>query len=199
VSFQPKPLNPDATEKESDPALKEGSLLTNVFNRVARSYFYTLQQYFNRKTPMGEVSAEVLESTKNTILEYEKLMTKFEFHNVMNLMDSYIRNINKVWVANMREAETSNNDELRFKTMIDTLHMLRAAAVLMHPIAPTGTEMILEYFNLNPDMAARFWSWDRIFDTVYDFIIDKENHRFKILEPQTDFFKKHLSQLTINN
>ncbi|MBR6386606.1 MAG: class I tRNA ligase family protein, partial [Ruminococcus sp.] len=34
VSFQPKPLDPDADEKESDPVTKEGFLLSNVFNRI---------------------------------------------------------------------------------------------------------------------------------------------------------------------
>ena len=95
VSFQPKPLNPKAKESEGDPALKEGNLLTNVLNRLARSCFYTTQKYFDGKMPVGQVSEEVLKESEDTILEYEQLMYKFEFHNVMNLLDSYIRNANK--------------------------------------------------------------------------------------------------------
>ena len=41
VSFKPKPLDPTADEKVGDPVLKEGNLLTNVFNRAIRSCFYT--------------------------------------------------------------------------------------------------------------------------------------------------------------
>ena len=56
-------------------------------------------------------------------------------------------------------------------------------------MAPRGTEMILEYLQLDES----FWSWDRIFDTMADFT-DGEDHRLKFLEPRVDFFKRHPSQ-----
>lgn len=70
-------------------------------------------------------------------------------------------------------------------------HMLRTSTVLMHPIAPGGTELICDYLNLGRG----FWSWDSIFETVYFFMDDPETHTLKYLEPRTDFFKKHPSQL----
>lgn len=190
VGFQPKPLNPKATERDGDPVLKEGNLLSNVFNRVARSCFYTAQKYFDGRIPVGEISPAILEESNKTILEFESLMYRHEFHQVMSLMDTYIRNMNKYWVKNMQEADANNDGELRSQVLADAFHTLRTAAVLMHPIAPEGTEMILEYLNLKGD----FWSWERIFDTVYAFIDDPEKHRLKYLEPKTDFFKKHPSQ-----
>ena len=95
VSFQPKPLNPAAGEKDADPVEREGKMLSNVFNRVARSCFYTIQKYGEPIMPMGQVSEEVLHAAKETILKYEHAMYKFEFHTVMNLMDTYIRDANK--------------------------------------------------------------------------------------------------------
>ena len=109
----------------------------------------------------------------------------------MNLMDTYIRNINKYWSKNMKQSEKENNEILRKQTLIDTFHMVRVATVLMHPIAPAGTEMICEYLNFDRE----FWNWDRIFDTIYDFMINKESHSLKFLEPRVDFFKKHESQI----
>jgi len=50
VSFQPKPLNPKANEKDADPVLKEGNLLSNVFNRAIRSCFYTTRKYYDGKS-----------------------------------------------------------------------------------------------------------------------------------------------------
>lgn len=41
VGFKPKPYDPTAPENMPDPALKESALLTNIFNRVARSFFYS--------------------------------------------------------------------------------------------------------------------------------------------------------------
>lgn len=191
VGFQPKPLNPAAAERDSDPVLKEGNLLSNVFNRAVRSCFYTAQKYSGGKIPVREISSRVLEDARNTVLEYEWLMYRHEFHLVMNLMDTYIRNINKYWTAKMKEADDTGNDELRLQVLADAFHMVRTAAVLMHPIAPEGTEMIREYLGLGEE----FWSWDRIFDTVYSFMEDPGEHKLKFLEPRVDFFKKHPSQI----
>ncbi|WIV13888.1 class I tRNA ligase family protein [Proteiniborus sp. MB09-C3] len=190
VSFQPKPFNPKASEKDSDPVLKEGNLLTNVFNRVARSCFYTVQQYYNGKIPVGNVSEEVLYESQETILEFERLMHRYEFHTIMNLMDSYIRNINKSWVRDMKLADENKEPSFHSQVVVDAFHRLRTAMVLMHSIAPEGTEMILEYLNLGEE----FWSWEKIFHTIYDFMDDPQEHCLKFLEPRIDFFKKHPSQ-----
>ena len=188
VSFQPKPLNPTAGEKDADPVQKEGKLLSNVFNRVARSCFYTLQKYNDGALPEGEVSEDVLHSSKETILKYEHAMYKFEFHTVMSLMDSYIRDANKYWAKNIAVADKMEKEgdpthsELRNQILTNTLHMVRTAMVLMHPVAPKGTEMLLDYMNISDE----FWRWDRIFDKISDFV--EPGHKFKFLEPRVDFF-----------
>ncbi len=160
-------------------------------NRVARSCFYTVQQYYNGRIPVGNISDEVLYESYQTILEFEELMYKYEFHTIMNLMDTYIRNINKGWVKNMRLADENENSKLRSQVLIDTFHELRTATVLMHSIAPEGTEMIREYLNLDE----KFWDWNRIFQTIYDFMDNPQEHSLKFLEPRVDFFKKHPSQI----
>lgn len=191
VSFQPKPLNPKANERDGDPALKEGNLLTNVLNRLARSCFYTSQQYYDGKVPVGQVSEAVLQEARDTILEYERLMYKYEFHNVMNLMDTYIRNANKYWVSGMKEVKDTDNMDLQAQIVVDAFHMLRTSIVLMHPVAPKGTEMVCDYLGFGKN----FWDWNRIFDTVYDFMENPEEHTLKTLQPRVDFFEKHPSQL----
>ncbi len=191
VGFQPKPLNPDASEKDGDPVLKEGNLLSNVFNRAVRSCFYTAQKYNDGKIPVREITPEVLEESRNTILEYERLMYNHEFHLVMNLMDTYIRNINKYWSKYMKEADEKDDNELRMQVLADAFHMVRTAASLMHPIAPEGTEMIREYLRFGEE----FWNWDNIFETVYYFMDNPHEHKLKFLEPRVDFFKKHPSQI----
>lgn len=191
VGLQPKPLNPKATEKDSDPVLKEGNLLSNVFNRAVRSCFYTAQKYYDGKIPFGDISVEIIEESQKTILEFELLIYKCDFHLVMNLMDTYIRNINKYWVKNMREAEKSNDSDFHMQVLIDTFHMVKTATVLMHPIAPEGTEMIVEYLNLDK----YFWNWDSIFEPIYSYMDNPQEHMLKLLEPRVDFFIKHPSQI----
>lgn len=184
VSFQPKPLNPAAGEKDADPVEREGKMLSNVFNRVARSCFYTIQKYGEPIMPMGQVSEEVLHAAKETILKYEHAMYKFEFHTVMNLMDTYIRDANKFWAKNIKDAEADT--EKRNQVLIDTLHMVKTAMVLMHPVAPKGTELLCEYLGFGKDI----WNWEHVFDTLTD--LAKANgeteHRLKFLEPRFDFF-----------
>lgn len=184
VSFQPKPLNPSAGEKDADPVEREGKMLSNVFNRVARSCFYTIQKYGEPIMPMGQVSEEVLHDAKETILKYEHAMYKFEFHTVMNLMDSYIRDANKFWAKNIKDAEADT--EKRNQVLIDTLHMVKTAMVLMHPVAPEGTELLCEYLGFGKDI----WNWEHVFDTLTDLAKanSETEHRLKFLEPRFDFF-----------
>ena len=190
VSFMPKPLNPNANPNEQDPVLAQGNLFTNVLNRLIRSCFYTAQKYYDSHIPVGEVSEEVRKAAEETILKYEETMYRFEFHNVINVLDTYIRQANKFWARNIGIADRENNDELRRQTLIDAFHMVRVACVLSHPVVPKGCEKTLDYLNLDD----RFWSWDHIFEDIYYFMEDKENHVLKNLEAKEDFFEKHPSQ-----
>ncbi len=189
VSFQPKPLNPLAKEEDSDPVTKEGFLLSNVFNRVIRTCFYDTQKYYDGVMPVGEVSAEVLEMSEKAVLEYERFMHKTEFHQVTYVLDSYIRKASKYMAKAKSEADKSEDDSLRRKFLIDTFHMIKTAAVLLHPLAPSGTETVRDFMNLDESI----WSWDGIFDTL-DTILGGKDHKLKFLEPKTDFFKRHPSQ-----
>lgn len=184
VSFQPKPLNPTADEKDADPVMKEGKLLSNVFNRVVRSCFYTAQKYNDGKMPLGEIDEDVIIESKEVILKYERAMYMTEFHTVMSLMDTYIRNANKYWAKNIAEADKANDNELRKKVLRNVFHMVRVATVLMHPIAPKGAEMICEYLGFGED----FWDWNRIFDTMNNYCVGERDHELKFLEPRVDFF-----------
>ena len=188
VSFQPKPMNPSADERAGDPVLKEGNLLSNVFNRAVRTCFYTMQKHFDGKLPAGEVSAGIKHEADETILKYEQYMYLHQFHAVMETMDKYIRGITKHWAENTSKGTDTEIDP---QVLIDSFHMVRVATVLMHPIAPRGTEMVREYLKVGEE----FWSWERVFDTLYEFMDDPSTHDFKTLEPRVDFFEKHPSQI----
>jgi methionyl-tRNA synthetase len=190
VGFKPKPFNPDQDERAADPVMKEGNLLCNVFNRAVRSCFYTMQKFFAGKLPTGDVSREVLAEAEKVILDFEEAMYKYEFHAAIALLDNYIRGINKYWDKNIREAGEKNDDNLRRQTLLDTFHMVKVATVLLHPVAPHGTEKVREYLNLGEE----FWSWQNIFKPLAELIGEPAQHDFKFLEPRVDFFEKHPSQ-----
>lgn len=190
VSFQPAVYQ---TEKQEgiDPVLKEGNLLTNVYNRLIRSCFYTVQKYYDSHIPEGKVSQNILDEARKVILKYERHMYNHEFHRICDLLDCYIRSSNKYYVNNIRTAENNNDDDLRRQVLIDSFYAVRIIATLVHPIAPTGAEMVREYLGVDE----RIWDWETIFEPLDYFIPDIKEHKLKFLEPRVDFFKKHESQL----
>lgn len=190
VSFMPKPYNPTAQPSDPDPVVKDGFLLSNVFNRAVRTCIYTCQKYFDGMMPVGDIDEQVLQDAKKAILDYERYMYRFEFHQATYVLDSYIRKMSKYMAKALGDADKADDNEQRRHALIQAFHMIRTAAVLLHPMAPKGTEMILEYLQLDRS----FWSWDRIFDSIAAFT-DGKDSKLKFLEPRVDFFTKHESQL----
>ncbi|MDR0350669.1 MAG: class I tRNA ligase family protein, partial [Coriobacteriales bacterium] len=196
VSFKPKPLNPQANERDADPVLKEGTLLTNVFNRLARSCFYTAQTSCSGLMPLSPADDELVAEAHETIMTYERLMYKQELHAVMHLMDAFIRRANKYWSEAIRQA--GEDDQQRAEVLRNAFYLLRICTVLMHPIVPQGTQMIFEQFAFDVD-EREFFSWEHILEPGYAPFLTSEDikrggHPFKELPPRTDFFNRHPNQ-----
>ncbi len=196
VSFMPKPYNPEAKPEDPDPVVKDGFLLSNVFNRIIRTCFYTTQKYFDGVMPVGKVDESILADAEKAVLDYERYMYRFEFHQATYVLDSYIRKASKYMAKALGDADKADDNELRRAALINVFHTIRTAAVLLHPMAPKGTEMILEYLQLG-QLGKDFWSWDKIFDTMESFTSGKD-HKLKFLEPRVDFFTRHPSQFSSN-
>jgi methionyl-tRNA synthetase len=64
---------------------------------------------------------------------------------------------------------------------------------LLHPITPTGCEMVREYLGVGDEI----WKWEHIFEPLDTLLNHNEKHRLKFLEERVDFFKKHESQFDI--
>ena len=216
VSFSPKAFDTRETGKDKDgnpvlarddkrvidPALKEGALLTGVFNRLARSCFYGVAQkdgdeaaYRAGCIPAGAPGAEVLAETKQAILAFEQAMYTFEFHHAQLVCDELLRAANKRWSDASKAAKNQGDDDAMAQALIDAFHQLRAVTVLMHGIVPAGCDLICEHFAIDPKV---FFSWDNIFMTCDELcaLLDEEpgSHRIKELPPRFDFFQKHESQ-----
>lgn len=204
ASFSPKPFDPNASEKSPDPALKEGALLTNIFNRIARSCFYTAQKWTDGKAPLGGPSEEVSQACEAAILEFEQHMHRFEIWAAMAQMDEFLRGINKWWSSASRAALNGDDPERDIVSVLrDAFHYLRVAIVLMHPIVPHGTELIYEYLDIadhgSKEGHAGFFSWKHIFEPIDSWAEDAERKSgwftLKEVPPRFDFFEKHPSQL----
>lgn len=179
VGFKPQVYMKEEEKVGADPVLKEGNLLTNVFNRLIRSCFYTLQS-LNENIPAEEISTKIKDLTEKAVFEYERHMYNQDFHRISYVLDEYIREINKYWTNNIK------SDELKRQVVADCFYVCKVIAILIHPIAPEGCEMFKDYLNIGDEI----WNWDNIFEPITFYFKDGKSHKFKILEPKIDFFKK---------
>ena len=192
-SFMPKAFDPDAKPEDVDPVTKDGFLLSNVYNRVLRTLFYTWQSRFDGVVPVRPISEDILKSATMTILKYEKLMFDNKFHMVMYELDNYIRGINKYWVANIKSCE--NDDDKLAQLIADTLHMCKVAMVLLHPVTPTNIEKLKDDLKLSDNV----FDWNTINEPIYSFVENKDCYKPKFIEPKYDFFARHESQFETAN
>lgn len=186
VSFMPKPYNPLAKPEDSDPVVKDGLLLSNVFNRMIRTAFYTTQKEFEGIMPSVAPEEKFVQEAEKVVLEFERHMSKFAFHQCTYVLDSYIRNGSKYMSKNI--TVDSGDKEKLSQALANLFYMIRIAGVLLHPLAPFGTEKLREYLEVDE----RIWSWDTILEPLTYFT--GENHKLKFLPPRTDFFTRHESQ-----
>ena len=185
VSFMPKPYNPLAKPEDSDPVVKDGLLLSNVFNRMIRTAFYTTQKEFDGIMPSVVPEEKFVKEAEKAVLEYERHMSKFAFHQCTYVLDSYIRNGSKYMSRNVT---TDSDKEKLSQALANLFYMIRIAGVLLHPLAPFGTEKLREYLQVDE----KIWSWETILQPLTCFT--GENHKLKFLPPRTDFFTRHESQ-----
>ena len=90
-------------------------------------------------------------------------------------------------MAKALNGDYSDKEQLK-QSLANLFYMIRIAGVLLHPMAPFGTEKLREYLEVDE----RIWSWDTIFEPLTYFT--GENHKLKFLPPRTDFFTRHESQ-----
>ncbi len=216
VSFSPKAYdtretgtNPDGTpllarddKRVIDPVLKEGTLLTGVFNRLARSCFYGVARKDGDASPWrtgcipaGDPDPAVIEDAERAIVSFEQAMHRFELHRALSVCDAYLRAANKRWSDASKQARAAASDDaaadsaLMHDALVNAFHELRVATVLMHGIVPGGCERICESFRIDPET---FFSWDHIFETSDELVrsLGEEagTHQVESLPPRFDFF-----------
>ena len=189
ADFRSKAFFPDSFKNEEDPFLAPGNILTNIFNRIVRSVFYTAGKYFDCKMPKGEVSAEVHKQSLATLTAFETNAMNYEWNKNINLMDVYFRNANKVWAKQMTDATKTGDTDAIKQTLIDTLFIIKSGIMMLYAITPSGCELVAEKLNLK----AEVFNWENLSKPIYDFCKNKDL-KIAELEPKFDFFKKHPSQ-----
>ena len=210
VGFKPQILLGSQEEKDNpriaDPVLKEGALLSNVFNRLARSVLYEAKNSYGCNVALQTPSECVINEAHQALLRYDELMFKVELHTIMAHLDSYLRAANKRWATAMSTlaAKEQNSPEyagtsldtcqqLRLQTLNDALYQLWVSCLMMEPIAPFGCQKICDFLNFDPHS---FFSWNHDFASVSELCSPADcsqgMHRVKELPARFDFFQREL-------
>ncbi len=203
VSFSPKVFDPEKRDepRAADPVLKEGALLTNIFNRLARTCFYTAARQYDCSLSYEPVADEVIDRARKAITKYEDHVNRFEFHKAFMVCDEYLREANKVLSAACKEASLlAEDDERSGKKAYGTalargFFELHVATILMYPAAPLGCKKIADAFGLDHE---RFLSFKTILAEMDELVeacgAHPAIHRVVELPPRYDFFEAHESQ-----
>ena len=212
VGFKPQILIGSQEEKDNpriaDPVLKEGALLSNVFNRLARSVLYEAKNSYACLVPIHAPSECVIHEAHQALLRYDELMFKVELHTIMAHLDAYLRAANKRWATAMstlaaqeqaaQEAASASASadacqQLRVQTLNDALYQLWVSCLMMEPIAPFGCQKICDFLNFD---AASFFSWNHNFESVAELCCERDvvegTHRVQELPARFDFFQREL-------
>ena len=188
VGFKPKAFDPDEAVRNdsrvADPALKESKLLSNVFNRLARSVLYEAKRNFGCAIPVGDPTPSVVLRAHETLASYDRTMKKAELHSIMSLMDEFIRFANKTWADGISKAEGADDVEARRQVLVDASYLLWICTLLMHPVVPSGCEDICEKLSFDP---AEFFCWNHDFASLSE-LCDGDSHAVEELAPRYDFF-----------
>lgn len=197
VSFSPKPLDPKMADNPSaaDPVLKESALLTNVFNRLARSCFYGASKHFQGRIPAGAPAQDVLQQTADALAAFEEQMYQTSLSQAFQVADDLIRAANKRWSEQSKAASQTEDPADMESALRDAFHQLRAATLMLHGVVPAGCALICDYFRFAPEL---FFSWDAeglSLDGLCRLAQEEPgSHRVAELPPRFDFFSKHPSQ-----
>lgn len=189
VSFNPMALDESFTNKKEDPVLKDGFLLTKVFNRMVRSCFYTSEKYNDWKIPTNTVSEEITQMMEKAVYEYERNMSQQELHRVIITLDNVIRKLSKYWSKHMKTADANDDHELRLQILADMFYGVKVSLTLLHPVVPSSSENVQAYMQLNDTL----WSWDHILEPIQTHYDDSEDHTVKEIPAKFDFFANHPS------
>jgi methionyl-tRNA synthetase len=105
-------------------------------------------------------------------------------HQTFGGAEKLIRGANKWWSKTSKEIDWDNPNDSVKQPLIDLFHYVKVSVMLMHPIAPMGSEKVRHHLNVGEDL----WSWTQIFEPIYGLLEDASQHTLIEVPPRTDFY-----------
>ena len=143
-----------------------------------------INEHFNGELQLGEATSDVKEICEKEILNYEDRAYCYKFHVIINIIDSFMKNINKYLDSQSKKAIEAGDKNALKQVAINVLYMIRVINALLNPIIPSGSDRVKNYFKFSDNYA----DWSYIFDDVTTFV--KPGTKIELLQDENPFFKK---------
>jgi methionyl-tRNA synthetase len=129
-------------DTKSDEIILQANVLTNTYNRVLRTFFYSTHEYFDGYVPDVEVDLEIKKMIESASQKYEKNMMNQDFHLAAYVIDKQIRFLSKYLSKHM------SDDELRAKALSNALYMILEINEWLKPVTPKVAGLVDEKINI---------------------------------------------------
>ena len=124
--------------------------LANNYGNVVNRVLVLIEKYFNSKIPSpgdyDEIDIKLASNFKSIYIKISKLIENLKIHDVVELIFSLIRLINKYledkapWKT---FKEYPNEKEITATTLFIAIESIRICTLLLHPIMPSKTRIVL--------------------------------------------------------
>ena len=143
-----------------------------------------INEHFSGELQLGVATEDVKAMCEKEILNYEDRAYCYKFHIIINIIDSFLKNINKYLDKESKIALDAGDKEKLKQVAINVLYMIRVANALLNPVIPSGSKRVADYFTFSDNYA----NWNYIFDDVTTFV--KPGTKIELLQDENPFFKK---------
>ncbi|MCL2771655.1 MAG: class I tRNA ligase family protein, partial [Firmicutes bacterium] len=191
--FRSKAFFPELYPHGEDVFLREGNILTNSFNRILRTYFYTANEFLGGELTLYDPSYKLRKEIGKTMEEYKKNILEFNFHKNIVLMEEYFKTMNKKW------SDESEDILKRFKELIaiddkkakkiakvelnkflsEFFYKIKAGLAMVQPIAKEKCEAACEMLNIKPE--AILWRNKKHMIDKYLLVEEGEKKRSRVI------------------
>lgn len=121
--------------------------LANPMNAAFERTISATHSKFGSKVPKGELIGKTAADTRKVIQMYMKNMDKAEYPDLLFVIESYARSINKLF-ATYKPHDDRHPEEARRDALFSSYFILKNLMIMLYPFVPTTMERLRESLRL---------------------------------------------------
>lgn len=121
--------------------------LANPMNAAFERTISAAHSKFDSKVPSGQLIGKTAADTRKVIQMYMKNMDKAEYPDLLFVIESYARSINKLF-ATYKPHDDRHPEEARRDALFSSFFILKNLMIMLYPFVPTTMERVRESLRL---------------------------------------------------